>query len=235
MLWLHRQTSQRLFDGTEKPHGSSSAGTLNSTSWSLEPMRSKQSFLHRWLSASSSSVPQSVTEINIFISGWKLHLDFLWVYMLPASGGNHFFLFYMGLANGSWCWKSSSPNNRDCTFQGKVISSSSLLFSINFLLPNISTKVEDKLCSGKVTQILSWKTNFLALILIGPLLLALSSLDPTFKYRNHQQLVRGTSCSLLIKILCLSKYCESWIFHFLVWLWHHHISVEDWRSVLFGK
>lgn len=175
------------------------------------------------------------SEINIFIGSWKLHLDLLWAYLLPASVDNHFFLFYMGLASGSWCWKSSSPNTRDCTLQGKVISSSSLLVSINFLLPHISTKVKDKLCSGKVTQILSWKTNFLALVLIGPLVLALSSLDPSFKYRNHQWFARGTSCCLSIKILCLSKYCESWIFHFLVWLWHHHISVEDWRLVLFGK
>lgn len=66
MLWLHRQTSQRLFKGTEKPHGNSPAGSLNSTSWSLEPRRSKQSFLHRWLSASSSSVPQPVTPKSIF-------------------------------------------------------------------------------------------------------------------------------------------------------------------------
>ena len=92
------------------------------------------------------------SEINIFIGSSKFQLDLLWTCSLPASVGNHFFHFYMGLANGSWCWKSSPPNNRDCTFQGEVIASS-LLFCLQGTL--LSSKYLPK--QKKLT--LQWQSD----------------------------------------------------------------------------
>lgn len=159
--WFHGQAARRLFDGTLKPHSSRPAGILSSTSWSLEPMRNKQSFLHRWLSASSSSIPQSDSEISIFTVSSNFQLDLLWTHTLTASVGNHFFHFYMALASGSCCWKSSPPRNRDCTFQGEVIASSSLFSLQETLLSSKYLPKQKKLTlQSKMTQVLTWQIVF---------------------------------------------------------------------------
>lgn len=125
------------------------------------------------------------SEINIFIGSSKFQLSLLWTCILPASVGNHFFHFYVGLANGSWCWKSSPPSNRDCTSQGEII--------VSFVLRepcsphNIYQSKTNKLRDGKVTQILTWRGNsFLALGFVClPFILVLGYLNPSFKIQKE--------------------------------------------------
>lgn len=160
----------------------------------------KQAKLPPQMAVSLLLIRSSVCDsgINIFIGSSKFQLDLLWTGTLPASVGSHFFHFYMGLANGSWCWKSSPQAT------GIALSKVKLLHpSVSCSSQNIYQRKRNELCNGKVTQILTWRTNnFLALVSIClPLVLVLGSLNSSFKIRKWFQ--RGTSYCLLIKILCL--------------------------------
>lgn len=127
------------------------------------------------------------SEINIFIGSSKSQPDLLWTCTLPASVGNDFFNFHMGLANSSWCWKSSPPKQQGLHFpRWSYCIIQALLSSGNPALLKISTKAKEinKLCNGKVTQILPWRTNsFLAVCL--PLVLVLGSLNASFKIQKE--------------------------------------------------
>lgn len=81
------------------------------------------------------------SEINIFIGSSKFQLSLLWTCILPASVGHHFFHFYMGLANGSWCWKSSHPQATRIAIP--KVELLSLLSSGNPALLTISTKAKE--------------------------------------------------------------------------------------------